>query len=269
MKKLMKSKSVGLLMGCALSLFLVTNSASASVSSDPYNAGKVGTVTYKFTSEIWDRGFTTGTTVEAVSFVKADYNVTSGYMGANARLYVGSTMKASSGMTYNDSSVSGFYVYSDRLKAEATYWSQTAAEFYHGNGYTKFVGYKSPNFILKQKNLVSTLRSEELVDTETPVYIQEVQNRTEYNVNANGETFGSGLSAETIGVDPDLIEAYGTNGLKGFVKSSDLEPTISTPEEALAINPENGAVKSIPLYEVDGVTIIGQFDLVTRYEAVQ
>lgn len=266
----MGKKKVSFLMGALLSLCLAT-SAAADVSSAAYSTGKVGDTSYTFTSEVWDRALNLTTqTVEAVSFVKAVGNVDNGYMGANARLYNSAgTMKGSSGMTYNKSRISGFAVYSVKTSVEGTYYAQTAAEFYHGNGYTKFVGYKSPNLVLSQKKLASILRSEELTDSSTSVYIEELKNKTEYSINSNNETYGSGVSAQTIGHDPDLIEAIGTNGLKGYVKSKELEPEVNTIEEALAQNQVNGSVRTISLYDVEGINIIGQFDVVTKYEVIE
>ncbi|WKL02437.1 hypothetical protein Q0F98_40840 [Paenibacillus amylolyticus] len=113
------------------------------------------------------------------------------------------------------------------------------------------------------------MRSEELTDSSTSVYIEELKNKTEYSINSNNETYGSGLSAQTIGHDPDLIEAIGTNGLKGYVKSKELEPEVNTIEEALAQNQVNGSVRTISLYDVEGINIIGQFDVVTKYEVIE
>lgn len=76
--------------------------------------------------------------------------------------------------------------------------------------------------------------------------------------NVNGETYGYAIQAETIGYEPDLIAATGTNGTDGYVRGTDLEgPIPSSPEEAIAMQSTNG--RYIPLYESDGETVIGEF----------
>ena len=90
--------------------------------------------------------------------------------------------------------------------------------------------------------------------------------QNEYDVNDNGETYGSALSDYTIGVEPDLISAIGTNGIKGYVKSTDLTPNYNSPEEAIEEQMvANGDTRIIPLYDYNGTTILGEFELVTNY----
>jgi hypothetical protein len=60
---------------------------------------------------------------------------------------------------------------------------------------------------------------------------------------------------------PDLVEAIGTNGVTGYVRSSDLQPAAPTsPADAVKRQAAAGA-RSIPLYAVDGTTVIGSFEL--------
>ncbi|WP_062464406.1 hypothetical protein [Demequina soli] len=78
--------------------------------------------------------------------------------------------------------------------------------------------------------------------------------------NANGETYGT----DAFGADPDLIAAIATNGSAGYIRREDLDAATgadpSTPEEALARQEahESGTT-TIPVYELDGVTAIGEF----------
>lgn len=61
---------------------------------------------YDYCSSVWERGFTSGHTLEAVAQVITTNrkNAPTGYMGAQARLYTSSgTLKYSSSMVYNDS----------------------------------------------------------------------------------------------------------------------------------------------------------------------
>ena len=84
-----------------------------------------------------------------------------------------------------------------------------------------------------------------------------------YSVNGNGKTYGNGPYPAGEIQEPDLIRAHGVNGVEGYVKSSDMSPSFSTPEEALAYQKEIEKVGylSIPLYESDGKTVIGEFTM--------
>lgn len=80
----------------------------------------------------------------------------------------------------------------------------------------------------------------------------------QYARNANGETYGYAIQAESIGYEPELIAATGTDGTDGYVRGSDLEgPVPASPEEALTMQSSEG--RYIPLYESDGETVIGEF----------
>lgn len=84
--------------------------------------------------------------------------------------------------------------------------------------------------------------------------------QTLYPVNEAGETYGKPVDSIH---PPDLIMAQGTDGKLGYVRSSELigdDP--ATPEEAakyqLTLDPKG---RVIPLYEHDGITIIGEFKI--------
>lgn len=85
---------------------------------------------------------------------------------------------------------------------------------------------------------------------------------TNYPKNENGETYGSALYARTVEDRPELIEATGEGGVRGYIRKKDLEVELpKTPEEALAFNKKRQAEgpRQIPLYDVDGKTVIGVF----------
>ncbi|MER2009476.1 MAG: metal ABC transporter substrate-binding protein [Psychrobacillus sp.] len=81
-----------------------------------------------------------------------------------------------------------------------------------------------------------------------------------YPTNENGQTYGpdmGGVNPGELGA-PDLILAKGENGIMGYAKKVDLDgPMPKTPEEALKLN--NLPPRAVPLYAVDGETIIGDF----------
>jgi hypothetical protein len=81
--------------------------------------------------------------------------------------------------------------------------------------------------------------------------------------NANGQTYGSVISRPglvTPGSVPDLIKAQGVDGTIGYVRFTDLQgPQPKNPQEAVALSKKNLASPRhlIPLYAVDGKTVIG------------
>ena len=258
-----KYRKISIFLTCVLSTIMMTTTAFADTASDPYQTPTINGHKYTFTSEVWNRGSGSSATVEAVAYVNAETNVPTGYMGANARLYNSSgSLVKSSGTTYNTSSISGIFVYSPRTSTSGQYYAQNTGSFYNGNGYTAYTGYKSPVQTLSSSSAksASTARTEKV--------LEDLMSMNEYDVNENGETYGSAISANTIGVEPDLIAAVGTNGVNGYVKAEELTPEVATIEEALALMGENGSVRTISLYDVDGTTILDQFDIVTNYELV-
>lgn len=80
-----------------------------------------------------------------------------------------------------------------------------------------------------------------------------------YAVNENGMTYGTMLQAEELGEEPDLILAVGENNVTGYLRTSDLVYTPTSPEDALRWNEETTENYYIPLYADDGETIIGRF----------
>ena len=79
-----------------------------------------------------------------------------------------------------------------------------------------------------------------------------------YPVNDKGETYGPNMGNMMIIDEPDLILAQGENGIIGYAKKLELEgPKPKTPEEAVKLN--NPPPREVPLYDVDGETIIGEY----------
>jgi hypothetical protein len=81
-----------------------------------------------------------------------------------------------------------------------------------------------------------------------------------WGVNAKGETYG----VQRDGKSPDLIATYATNGRQGYAYVTELDgPMPTSPEEALAWQEaqESRAERTIPVYESDGETQIGEFHI--------
>jgi hypothetical protein len=94
--------------------------------------------------------------------------------------------------------------------------------------------------------------------------------------NQRSQTFGSGNVDYPESPPPDLVLAHGENGAVGYVYENELHdnplnPAPSTPDEAAEYIRRQAVLESearargdahlyyIPLYESDGVTVIGQF----------
>lgn len=100
--------------------------------------------------------------------------------------------------------------------------------------------------------------------TLTAGYVSE--ETTHWAVNDSGDTYGV-INANG---EPDLIAVIATNGQQGYVHRSDLEDADGTtaaksftgPEDALRWQEQNaGATHVIPVYEQDGSTRIGDFQI--------
>lgn len=94
-------------------------------------------------------------------------------------------------------------------------------------------------------------------------FINQESTGVDYLVNEWGQTYGSGPYHHGEDTEPDLLLAEGDGGVVGYVKSVDLNSAYSSPEEAIGYQNmiENTGYHSIPLYESDGVTIIGEFKM--------
>jgi hypothetical protein len=77
-----------------------------------------------------------------------------------------------------------------------------------------------------------------------------------WGVNAKGETFG----VQRDGKSPDLLAVYTTDGRQGYAYVTDLDEPLppTSPADALA-QQEADDGRSVPVYESDGDTLIGEF----------
>lgn len=110
--------------------------------------------------------------------------------------------------------------------------------------------------------LVGTLTFMPIVASSQPS--QDVKPTPVFPVNQNGQTYGSLMDVNTPGQEPDLVKAVGVDGTLGYVKFVDMQGKLpKNPEEAIAMqnNRLKEGPKTIPLYDVDGKTIIGEFKI--------
>ncbi|BDO40837.1 hypothetical protein [Cellulomonas sp. NTE-D12] len=89
--------------------------------------------------------------------------------------------------------------------------------------------------------------------TVTVQYVTHIPTRL--GVNARGQTFG--VSGSAPQGDPDLVAVQATNGKSGYAYAADLEGPQPTSPAGAGTNPEHG--RTIPVYESDGSTVIGEF----------
>ncbi len=84
--------------------------------------------------------------------------------------------------------------------------------------------------------------------------------RCPVEINSNGEVYGSEVFLKAQGISADLILAENSDGLTGYVKAVDLYD-----ESDLSTNMGNigSGGRMIPMYESDGETIIGYFEMAT------
>ncbi|MFZ2501288.1 MAG: hypothetical protein WAW88_01265 [Nocardioides sp.] len=114
----------------------------------------------------------------------------------------------------------------------------------------------------------SSLKFRAKPDVSWKVVASYVRTETsEWGINAKGETFG----VQRDGKSPDLIAAYATNGKHGYVYGKDLDgPMPTSPTDALAQQEANeGRSRSVPVYESDGETIIGEFAITPGVSGVR
>jgi hypothetical protein len=90
--------------------------------------------------------------------------------------------------------------------------------------------------------------------------------------NANGLSYGSALDATCPEDEPDLIQVVATNGKDGYVLRTDLEvaagANLQTPQAALSEQAARaGQSQALPVYELDGTTVIGVFEVTPGHVA--
>ena len=74
-----------------------------------------------------------------------------------------------------------------------------------------------------------------------------------YSVNANGQTFGSILDAQSLDDLPDLVAVYTDDGIAGYSIREEICPTPQTKEEVSALE----KINRISVYAEDGCTLLG------------
>ncbi|MCC0673189.1 hypothetical protein IC216_14450 [Clostridioides sp. ES-S-0145-01] len=163
--------------------------------------------------------------------------VDSGIMGAHANLYnTNGTVVKTTGWKYNTNKASGFSATTGSTISKGTYYTRGTTKAYDGSGYKTVGAKQSP--IATMKSLDIEISNEELKERQ---YLYETKN---------------------------MISALGVGDVEGYVYLDDLyseDSQPNTPEEAVAymnkIAKSNEKYKSIPLYDKDGETVIGEYHI--------
>lgn len=163
-----------------------------------------------------------------------------GYFGANARLYDSfNNLIVASGWEYNTSELGGMARKTTNIPSTSgIFYSKGQVRMYNGNGYNTYTTTQSPNL--------------------SPV--SRTQANDCYKINENGEIYGSEYILNQYGIEPDLIQAIGNEGVSGYVKAVELNEIIpASPEEAIRYQSELPDKRIINLYDCSGNNIIGTF----------
>ena len=173
----------------------------------------------------------------------SDYDdVPAGYMGGEPRLYLDDKLLFAEGWSYNNGEGNAFGTYYDTyfVSRGGIVYSKSKFGIYNGDGYDVYDTYRSPSLDV----------SKVYPDRRSVSVVEELS--LEFGVNDNGQTYGSGLLSTT----PDLIAAIGVGGVHGYVSDEELTRVglKSHPEDSTLYSP-----KTIPLYDKDGQTVIGEF----------
>ena len=132
--------------------------------------------------------------------------------------------------------------------------------------------------MIKKSTVISTILGITLtLSLGASIYTASGADGKQYKINSNGMSYGT--HSKVLNVvnkvdEPDLIAAMGIDGTLGYVKSKDLEEKEpKNVQEANLLNKEKQDlkekrkkegkkfIKEIPLYDVDGKTVIGTFGI--------
>lgn len=217
--------------------FLISTTFAAPHTTSAFSTSTVYGYTYNYYSIIGIQDSSDnlygGVTVQSSN---SSIAIPVGYMGTCPRLYTSSGVLSKSGSwRYNSIEIS--YANGTIFPSESgTYYSKGQVRMYNGNGYTTYTANATPNYTQKSAPIASGYS---------------------LKTNQNGLTYGSAYFSE---VEPDLILAEGISGNLGYVKSSDLNgPEPTAVGDAIQIQDLTPQTRVIPVYDLDGVSIIDTF----------
>lgn len=236
---------------CCQALAVTTRETATASSTSVKKTCSVDNCQYVAAAFVWVNpdnepdGSFVGANSQVYSSAYSGKNVPAGYMGANARVYVDNSLRSSSGWTYNSgkgNAISASTGPFDVLLSprRGIVFSQSKFSLYNGDGYDDYTTNRTPNLDVSR---IYPASARAAICDPLP---------GEINVNAAGQTYGSGW------LNPDLIDAVGIDGVRGYVLESELDAVgrKSSPEDIVTNVPT-----TIPLYAEDGITVIGAFEV--------
>lgn len=237
-------KSLSCVTGGILACFVLILSFGALTVNADTNSGwstkSVNGKSYQYRSSTWNYSGLIKTLSAGTVIWSNSGNVDAGWMGAQARLYkADGTLEKCTSYVYNSSATTILSTETSKVSTKNTYYySQAYVKFYNGNGYNSYAANRSPNNKVQNLDDFSSIK--------------------EVAIGDDTYTCGSGLYADGQNECPDLIEAIGINGNRGYVFSSELFPESLSPEEALESFSQESATFYVPVYDLLG-NIIDQF----------
>lgn len=182
-----------------------------------------------------------------------------GYLGAKAGLYdKDAYLIFMEGETYTSSNTPGVmaehstYVVDNKGTGMYVY-GQGIAFAFNGSKYLSAVTNRTPNILAKRTtSSFAAVIEEQLAVATTFAEAQKIS-----GVNEEGQAYGSALFVDSTADIPELVAAVSKDGVKGYIYSDEVYlPSTNTPEEAAA---HVIRTQTIPLYDMDGTTVIGEF----------
>ena len=235
------------LLACALFMGIMQFSAVAATSSVYAGNEYRGEGTYIVSNNSEYKGFSILTVSDSfqastqISFVRdlestfPSTNVK--YLAYQARLYTPSRLSASSKIEKSTTTYLPVVTTSAWRGDQATSRGWVEYNLKNGTSNTMFLN-ASPTISKNRFVAVEECILESFKDSLNETY--------QYPVNQSGESYGSGLLAEIVGEEPDLIEAIGVNGIVGYVRAEELEADYDVPPEEDVI---------ISVYDLDGLVV--------------
>lgn len=192
--------------------------------------------------------------------IGATTTVPLGYMGARPFIYDSNENCIYAGTYYYNTTVTSGPIMSTGSVnvAQGFYYSQGRVRIYGPNGYEEKACIATPYLMGGTWSSRSVEDAQLMTETEIAIEMEKSKSPNYYPTNANGQTYGSALFAYSAEYMPDLIAAVGTNGREGYILRSDEQAAVDLTLEEVLSGAGNEDV-TIPLYESDGKTVIGEF----------
>lgn len=194
------------------------------------------TATHKAGIEVisWD----TQKLVTGWAYIKTNQSISANKIGASAQLY------NSAGLLVKSTNVLWNASGDKEIGVGASTFPSTGSRYYAGG----------LAYIQGTHNEYDPCAYSPTVTCSTGDFSDPLLNATYFEVNSNGQTYGSMVSANSVGEKPELVSAKGVNGVEGYIYYNQwLEATTASSESTEA--------ESIPLFSQDGITQIGTFEL--------